>query len=107
MRTGGFLIMRVSSLFGSYLKSSDAKVAPLVGTISHVAIEVVGQGADAEKKGVLHFDGDDPKPLILNRTNATALEQAFGGDTDAWSGHRIKIRTVATTFSGKPVEGLR
>jgi hypothetical protein len=99
--------MRVSSLFGSYLKSSDAKDAPIVATISHVAVEMVGQGADQERKAVVYFEGDNTKPLILNKTNAVTLEQALGGETDNWSGRRIKIRCVQTTFGGRNVDGLR
>jgi hypothetical protein len=98
--------MRVTSLFGSYLKSSDAKDAPIVATISHVAVESVGQGADQEMKPVLHFEGQ-VKPMVLNKTNAVKLEQALGDESDGWSGHKVKIRVVETSYGGKPVDGLR
>ena len=97
--------MRVKDAFPSkYLQSSDAKAAQIVATISHMAQELVGQGQDQKKKPVLHLE--DHKPMVLNRTNFEALEDAFG-DSDDWSGHRIKIRCVRTQFQGKSVDGLR
>ena len=87
-----------------YLKSSDAKPKPLVAVISHVEMEMVGQGQDQKRKPVLHFE--DQKPLVLNRTNFQALVDAFG-DSDDWPGHKIKIYCVKTQYAGKSVDGLR
>jgi hypothetical protein len=97
--------MRVTALFGSYLKASDAKDAPIIATIREVVEETVGEGKDAKLKPVLHFEGQT-KPLVLNKTNAVKLEQAYG-DGDNWPGQKIKIRCVETSFGGKPVDGLR
>src|SRR6516164_8516719 len=86
--------MRTEDAFpGKYLKSSDAKPKPLVAVISHVEMEMVGQG-------------QDQKPLVLNRTNFQALVDAFG-DSDDWPGHKIKIYCVKTQYAGKSVDGLR
>jgi hypothetical protein len=46
------------------------------------------------------------KPIVLNRTNTEALEDAFG-DSDDWPGNKIKIRCVKTNYAGKTVDGLR
>ena len=98
--------MRAAEAFPSrYLKSSDVKERPIVATISHVAKEKVGKGQDAEEKYLLHFEGNT-KPMVLNRTNWDALEDAFG-DSDDWLGHKIKIRTARTQFQGKSVDGIR
>jgi hypothetical protein len=98
--------MRAADAFPSkYLKSSDVKERPIVAVISHVAKEKVGKGQDAEEKYVLHFEGDT-KPMVLNRTNWDALEDAFG-DSDDWPGHKVKIRTARTQFQGKSVDGIR
>jgi hypothetical protein len=97
--------MRTSEMFpAKFLKSEDAKAAPIVATISHMAIEPVGQGQDQKKKPVLYLE--DQKPMVLNRTNSEALEEAFG-DSEDWPGHKIKIRCVKTQFQGKSVDGLR
>jgi hypothetical protein len=67
-------------------------------------MELVGQGQDQKKKPVLYLE--DQKPIVLNRTNTEALEDAFG-DSDDWPGNKIKIRCVKTNYAGKTVDGLR
>jgi hypothetical protein len=97
--------MRVNEMYpGKYLKSDDAKAAPIVATIADVQQELVGQGQDQKEKWVLHLEGQ--RPLVLNRTNAEALEEAFG-DSDDWPGHKVKIRCARVDFGGKKVDGLR
>jgi hypothetical protein len=97
--------MRANEAFPSkYLKSADVKDRPLVATISQLAQEEVGKGADAEQKHVLHFE--DGKPMVLNRTNWDALEEAFG-DSDDWPGHKVRIKCARTQFQGKNVDGVR
>jgi hypothetical protein len=98
--------MRSNEAFPSpYLKSADVKERPRTAVISHISREKVGKGQDAEEKYVLHFEGDT-KPMVLNRTNWEALEDAFG-DSDDWPGHKVKIKTARTNFQGKAVDGIR
>ena len=95
--------MRTKDLFPSkYLQSADAKAKQIITTISHMAQEEVGQGQ--KKKPVLYLENQ--KPMVLNRTNTEALEEAFG-DSDDWPGHKIKIYCVKTQYAGKTVDGLR
>jgi hypothetical protein len=97
--------MRATDAFPStYLKSADAKDRPIVTTIKSLELETVGQGKEQKEKPVLHLE--DQKPMVLNRTNFDALEEAFG-DSNDWPGHKIKIRTARTQFQGKSVDGLR
>jgi len=97
--------MRANKAFPSkYLKSSDVKDRPIVATISHLAQEIVGQGQDAKEKYVLYFE--ESKPMVLNRTNWDALEEAFG-DSDDWPGHKAKIKCARTQFQGKATDGIR
>jgi hypothetical protein len=97
--------MRANDAFPStYLKSSDVKERPRVAVISHLTQEKVGKGADAAEKHVLYFE--EGKPMVLNRTNWEALEDAFG-DSDNWAGHKVKIHCVKTQFQGKPTDGIR
>jgi hypothetical protein len=99
------LIMRSNEAFPStYLKAADVKARPIVTVISHLAQEMVGQGQDQKEKHVLHFE--DQKPLVLNRTNWDTLEEAFG-DSDAWPGHKVRLRSARTQYQGKSVDGLR
>jgi len=97
--------MRKKDVFpAKFLKSADAKTKPILATISHVAMEMVGQGADQKKKPVLYLE--ECKPMVLNATNWEALEEAFG-DSDEWIGHTIKIKCGRTQFQGKVTDGLR
>jgi hypothetical protein len=97
--------MRSNEAFPSkFLKSADVKAKPIITTISHMEMELVGQGQDQKQKPVLFLEGE--KPMVLNRTNFEALEDAFG-DSDDWPGHKIKIKCERTKFQGKTVDGLR
>jgi len=98
--------MRASDMFPSkYLKSSDVKDRPLTATISYVAVELVGQGKDQERKPVLYFEGT-VKPMVLNKTNAITLDNAFG-DSEEWAGHKVRIGCVETTYNGRAIDGIR
>ena len=97
--------MRSSDAFPSkFLKSADVKAKQIVAAISHVDMEVVGQGQDQKEKPVLYLEGQ--KPIVLNRTNFEAIESAFG-DTEEWPGHKIKVYCAPTRFQGKATDGIR
>ena len=100
--------MKVSEIKASqrrYLQTATVKAQPIVATISKLEMETVGQGAEAKTKPVLYLENE--KPIVLNASNLETLSDAFGDDTDAWVGHKIKIRCVKTQFQGKTVDGLR
>jgi hypothetical protein len=95
--------MRSSDIFQSkFLKSADVKAKPLVAVISYCAFESVGQ--DKKEKPVIYFESG--KPIVCNRTNFEAIEDAFG-DSDNWPGHKVKIYCAPTTFQGRRVDGVR
>jgi hypothetical protein len=95
--------MKSSEAFPSkYLKSADVKDRPVIATISYVVTEPVGQ--DRQTKPVLYVENG--RPIVLNRTNFEAIEAAFG-DSDHWSGHKVKIYSAVTSFQGKRVDGIR
>jgi autonomous glycyl radical cofactor GrcA len=97
--------MRSDEAFPSkFMKSADTKTKPIIATISHMEMELVGQGNEQKQKPVLYLEGE--KPMVLNRTNFEALEDAFG-DSDDWPGLKIKVRCERTKFQGKTVDGLR
>ena len=97
--------MKTSDLFPSkYWRADDLPEGGKVTlTIDSVGIEEMELSGD--DKPVLFFQGE--KPMVLNRTNCTTLEEAFGDDTDAWEGKRVEMRREKTTFAGKRVPCLR
>src|SRR5687767_13872717 len=95
--------------FGSYLKAED-----LQGKVVNIAIERVSMesvkdqdsGKD-EPKLIAHFTGRD-KGLILNRTNADALNAIFGTDDyDYWKGVVQLFVDPNVRFGNKTVAVLR
>ena len=97
--------MRSNEAFPSkFIKADDVKSKAIIAVISHVAQEKVGQGQDQKDKLVLHFENE--KSLVLNRTNWTSLEDAFG-DSDDWGGHKVKLYAARTQYQGKMVDAVR
>jgi len=97
--------MRSTDAFPSkFLKAADVKAKAIVAAISYVEMELVGKGQDQRQKPVLYLEGQ--KPIVLNRTNFEAIEDAFG-DTDAWAGRKVKLFCAPTRFQGKAVDGIR
>jgi hypothetical protein len=68
--------------------------------------ELVGAGADKERKLVVWFTNDE-RGLVLNRVNNRALRGAFGDDTAGWAGKVIIIFPMMVEMRGKMVPGLR
>jgi len=66
---------------------------------------------------IAHLEGEDPKPalsfkgkdkqLLLNKTNAATLVDAYGDEMDNWIGKPITIFRMMVTFQGQPVPALR
>ncbi len=63
---------------------------------------------DSERLGklVLQFAGWDME-LALNATNAKALIEAFGEETDYWEGEQVDLDCVPVQFKGEWVDSIR
>ncbi len=99
--------MKMSEMFPSnYVKAADlnGKTCPL--TIRTCVSEELGQGNDKEKKSVLYFEKAQ-KGLVLNKTNATVIADAYGDDTGNWAGKPVEIYPTEVDFKGKLVDGIR
>lgn len=100
--------MNINNAFPSkYLKSGDIpEDADLVLTIREVISENVGQGEEAEQKPIVYFQ-EQEKGLVLNKTNATAIANLYGPETDGWTGKRIGLFATEVDFAGKQTLALR
>lgn len=58
-----------------------------------------------QNKLVVLFE-EIPELLVLNKTNALVLAEAFGNDTDAWNGKKIMLQKIKRTFQGKLVDAI-
>jgi hypothetical protein len=91
-----------------YLKAGldIAAEETVVLTIRGVEFETVGQGEEAERKPILYFK-EASKGLVLNKTNAKAVEKVAGVDYLTWPGKRITIVATDVEYKGELMLGLR
>ncbi len=66
----------------------------------------MGQGNDKEQKPVLYFNKAQ-KGLVLNKTNARVIADAYGDDTANWEGKAVEVYPTQVEFKGKLVDGIR
>jgi hypothetical protein len=101
--------MRIGAAFPSkYLKAADLPADRHVSVvIDHVTVEnVAGNDNPDDEKPVLYFQGKQ-KGMVLNKTNATTISNAYGDETDAWSGQPILLYVTDVAFQGKMVPSIR
>lgn len=89
-----------------WLKATNVET-PVTATIDRCTIEMVGQGATAERKPVLYFR-DGIKPCVLNQTNFTAVASAVGReDCDDWAGGIVELFAADVQFKNDMVRAVR
>ena len=90
-----------------WLKGEDLQGHEPTVTIARVTFErIQQQDGTEEEKPVVWFQGKD-KALILNRTNADAIAELYGDETDAWPGCSIKLVTERVSAFGKMHDAIR
>lgn len=95
--------MDINSAFASkYLKASDLQGRDVTVKMGRVEQEKVGD----DMKLVIYFQGKE-RGMILNKTNANAISDAYGGETEDWYGKTIVLFEQMVDFQGKRVPGLR
>jgi len=95
--------MKIDKWLSAYLKADKIKQEQLL-TITDVKMDKVGP--EREEKPVLFFV-ELEQGLVLNKTNAGVLADAFGDETNDWVGKKIILFTAKTKFGGKTVQGMR
>ena len=99
--------MLISSAFESiYVRVADLNGKPWSLTIRNCVPKEVGQGNDKEQKPVLYFE-ETQKGLVLNKTRAGVIADAYGDDTADWAGKPVEVYPARVEFKGKPVDGIR
>ena len=103
-RTAQGLQMDINAAYPSkWLRAVDLAGKTVTVTINGVAME---QFQDGSSKPAMFFLNKD-KGLILNKTNATAIADAYGGDTDAWTGKQIELFSMKVQGPSGLVDGIR
>jgi hypothetical protein len=109
---GGEKMPRVSSIYGGQFMTA-AELMPMgkrhPALIHGVVQKVVSK--EGEEKLVLTLASAQgrawPRELVLNKGNATALQTAYGDDSDDWLGKPIELWAEMTSFQGKNMPGIR
>src|SRR5262249_10808521 len=100
--------LNVDDLFPSkYFKAETdlgKEGAELRVTIANIDVEAVGR--EKERRPVLSFR-DGIKPLILNKTNFTALQKILGRETSGWPGKQITLVAKTVEYGGGLTLGTR
>lgn len=95
--------MKISEEFPSqYLKASDLGGRDVRVTMGRVEREKIG----TDNKLVLYFKGKE-KGLVLNKTNAGTIGDAYGDDTEDWYDQPLILFSVKTDYQGKVVDATR
>lgn len=95
--------MKASNLYKSrFLNAEDLGNRTVEVEIVEAQEEEIGDKSAL----VLYFKGKE-KQLVLNKTNALALIELLGDDTDNWPGKTIKLKTEGVQFQGKRVRAVR
>jgi arabinogalactan endo-1,4-beta-galactosidase len=95
--------MKMSEEFPSkYLKAADLQGREVRVTMAHVEREKIGE----DSKPVLYFKGKD-KGVVLNKTNAGTISDAYGDDTDDWYDQPLILFSVMVDFQGKVAPAIR
>ena len=95
--------MLISSEFPSkYLKADDLQGREVRVIMANVEREKLGDDA----KPVLYFKGKD-KGVVLNKTNAKTISDAYGDDTEDWFGQPLILFSVMVSFQGNVGPAIR
>ena len=84
-----------------FFKAADVQAEKKL-RIKDVTEEEIGVGQDKQKKLVVWFD-NDPRGLVLNKTNNRTLRGAFGDDCAGWKGKIIVVYPTTDEFRGRMV----
>lgn len=100
--------MNIDDAFPSkYISAADLRGQEVPVTISNVVIEQVQGNQVVEDRPIAYFQGKN-KGLVLNKTNAGVIRDAFGPETSNWYGRQLMLYTVQTqTPRGEPTQGVR
>ena len=95
--------MKITDAFPSnWLKAGDLQGREHQLVVKEVISEDIGDG----HKPVVYFQRGN-KGLVLNKTNALAITEVYGDETDNWLGATVTIYPDKTQFQGRRVDCIR
>lgn len=101
--------MKLSEMFPSnLLKAQDVtdNGGEMELTVKEVKMQEFDDDDGSKKnKPVVFFTND--KKMVLNVTNANAVSEMYGDDTDLWLGKTILLHVMEVPFGNKTVPAIR
>jgi hypothetical protein len=85
-----------------YIRVKDLQGKRVAAIIVDASPEIVGE----DERLALTFRGK-VKKLILNKTNASTIANAFGPETESWTGRTIELFEASVEFRGKRTPAIR
>lgn len=97
--------MKRSQLYPSrFVRHADLQGRPQTVIIKDVTLEDVGD--DSKQKPVIRFRGKE-KGFVCNATNYDVIAEAYGDETDDWSGQPIELYPTRVPFKGQLTDTIR
>ena len=97
------LTLNINDAFpGKYFKAADV-AEPKTLTITGVGME---QLQDGTQKPAVYFS-ESQQAFVLNKTNANFMSQAFGAQTEGWTGKQVILYKDQAAFQGRMVDCVR
>ena len=69
--------------------------------------EVMNQQGKKETCFVAYFEGNNQKPMVLNKTNCKTIGKLYGDMIEDWTGKQITIKSEKVKAFGELVDALR
>lgn len=102
---------------GEFISAAElAGKPPVTLTVNKVTLEKVESmkatddegGGKLKDKVVVYFaESKSGRGWLLNRTNAEALKELWGRETDNWLGHKVTLHAVNVRVGKKMEPGIR
>ncbi len=98
--------MDINQAFPSkFIKAADLQGQDVTVSIARFAMESVDDDA-GELKPVIYFAGHQ-RGLVLNKTNALAIADLYGTETDAWLNQPVTLFPTQCNYAAKMVDCIR
>jgi hypothetical protein len=99
--------MNIDDCFPSKYISANDIANPITVRMREVLPEEMDdRKGNKVSKPVLYF-ANATKGLVLNKTNATTIGDAFGSETNEWGGHRITLYKAREQAFGEMTDCVR
>lgn len=104
--------MNINQMFESkFLRTTDLNGRRFNLLIRAIQVEDVGQEGKPEPKPIMYFSNQNGQPLkkglVVNKTIAMEIANAYGPETDGWIGKSVELYPSMTMMKGVQTPCMR